>query len=135
MVDIIDESLGEEVAEAAGRKTKLPQSCPNKKQGCLCYGQSRLACGRGNGQWKRFSLPRIIVNVQDFPRLGKLSLPTVNEPTDLLQCGALEYYDKIFDRFVFVPPEQSFSGFHSCFSGLMLRMNDLCSALTGSSTL
>merc|ERR1719355_135740 len=34
----------------------------------------------------------------DFPRLGKLSLPTVNEPTDLLQCGALEYYDKIFDR-------------------------------------
>merc|ERR1712025_776918 len=40
----------------------------------------------------------IVVEEMDFPRLGKLSLPTVNEPTDLLQCGALEYYDKIFDR-------------------------------------
>merc|ERR1712013_274817 len=38
------------------------------------------------------------IKEMDFPRLGKLSLPTVNEPTDLLQCGALEYYDKIFDR-------------------------------------
>jgi len=30
--------------------------------------------------------------------LGKLSLPSVQEPDDLLQCGALEYYDKIWDR-------------------------------------
>ena len=35
---------------------------------------------------------------KDFPRLGKLSLPTVNGPSDLLQCGGLEYYDKVFDR-------------------------------------
>ncbi|CAN0554273.1 unnamed protein product, partial [Ectocarpus sp. 8 AP-2014] len=40
----------------------------------------------------------LVVEEMDFPRLGKLSLPTVAEPTDLLQCGALEYYDKIFDR-------------------------------------
>merc|ERR1712112_472856 len=40
----------------------------------------------------------IVVEEMDSPRLGKLSLPTVNEPTDLLQCGALEYYDKIYDR-------------------------------------
>merc|ERR1719334_1754968 len=40
----------------------------------------------------------IVVEEMDFPRLGKLSLPTVAEPIDLIQCGALEYYDKIFDR-------------------------------------
>merc|ERR1711973_662500 len=40
----------------------------------------------------------IVVEEMDFPRLGKLSLPTVAEPEDLLQAGALEYYDKIFDR-------------------------------------
>ena len=40
----------------------------------------------------------IVVEEMDFPRLGKLSLPSVGECTDLLQCGGLEYYDKIFDR-------------------------------------
>jgi len=39
-----------------------------------------------------------VVEEMDFPRLGKLSLPSVHEPDDLIQCGALEYYDKIFDR-------------------------------------
>jgi len=39
-----------------------------------------------------------VVEEMDFPRLGKLSLPSVQEPDDLLQCGALEYYDKIWDR-------------------------------------
>merc|ERR1712001_567044 len=34
----------------------------------------------------------------DFPRLAKLSLPTVAEPEDLLQAGSLEFYDKIYDR-------------------------------------
>ena len=37
-VDIVDNAVGEEVAEAAGRKTELPQSCPYKKQGCFCNG-------------------------------------------------------------------------------------------------
>jgi len=40
----------------------------------------------------------IVVEEMDFPRLGKLSLPTVAEPMDLLQCGSLEFYDKIYDR-------------------------------------
>merc|ERR1719436_204344 len=31
----------------------------------------------------------------DFPRLGKLSLPTVAEPEDLLQAGSLEIYDRV----------------------------------------
>lgn len=39
-----------------------------------------------------------VVEEMDFPRLAKLSLPTVAEPTDLLQCGSLEFYDKIYDR-------------------------------------
>jgi len=40
----------------------------------------------------------IVVEEMDFPRLAKLSLPTVAEPVDLLQCGSLEFYDKIYDR-------------------------------------
>ena len=31
-------------------------------------------------------------------QLAKLSLPNVAEPTDLLQAGAMEFYDKIYDR-------------------------------------
>ena len=38
-----------------------------------------------------------VVEENAFPRLGKLSLPSVHEP-DLIQCGALEYSDKIWDR-------------------------------------
>jgi len=40
----------------------------------------------------------VVVEEMDFPRLGKLSLPSLAEPEDLLQCGSLEYYDKIWDR-------------------------------------
>ena len=39
-----------------------------------------------------------VVEENAFPRLGKLSLPSLAEPDDLIQCGSLEYYDKIFDR-------------------------------------
>ena len=39
-----------------------------------------------------------VVEEKAFPRLGKLSLPSVHEPDDLIQCGALEYSDKIWDR-------------------------------------
>eukprot|EP00096_Caligus_rogercresseyi_P010583 TRINITY_DN390_c0_g1_i2.p1 TRINITY_DN390_c0_g1~~TRINITY_DN390_c0_g1_i2.p1 ORF type:complete len:576 (-),score=220.15 TRINITY_DN390_c0_g1_i2:278-2005(-) len=31
-------------------------------------------------------------------QLGKLSLPTVEEPEDLLRCGTLEFYNKVYDR-------------------------------------
>ena len=31
-------------------------------------------------------------------QLSKLSLPTVGDPEELLQCGTLEYYDKAYDR-------------------------------------
>jgi len=40
----------------------------------------------------------LVVEEMDFPRLAKLSLPTVAEPEDLLQAGSLEFYDKIYDR-------------------------------------
>jgi translation initiation factor 3 subunit D len=39
-----------------------------------------------------------VVEEMDYPRLSKLSLPTVSEPTDLMKCGSLEFYDKLYDR-------------------------------------
>ncbi|KAF2362138.1 Eukaryotic translation initiation factor 3 subunit D [Trinorchestia longiramus] len=39
-----------------------------------------------------------IIEEMDFPRLSELSLPTVGEPKDLMLCGAMEYYDKTYDR-------------------------------------
>jgi len=38
------------------------------------------------------------VEEMDFPRLLKLSLPTVGPPVDLKCCGTMEYYDKSYDR-------------------------------------
>merc|ERR1739844_324809 len=40
----------------------------------------------------------IVVEEMDFPRLGKLALPHLDEPDDLIQCGSLEFYDKTYDR-------------------------------------
>jgi len=40
----------------------------------------------------------IVLEEMERAQLTKLSLPTVNEPEDLLCCGALEYYDKTYDR-------------------------------------
>ncbi|CAC5416804.1 EIF3D [Mytilus coruscus] len=39
-----------------------------------------------------------VVEDMDFPRLTKLSLPTLEEPEDLVKCGKMEYYDKVYDR-------------------------------------
>lgn len=39
-----------------------------------------------------------ILEEMDFPRLSKLNLPGVEEPTDVYVCGALEYYDRAYDR-------------------------------------
>ena len=39
-----------------------------------------------------------VVDELDFPRLNKLSLPDIKEPSELLSCGSLEYYDKYYDR-------------------------------------
>ena len=43
-----------------------------------------------------------VLEEMDFPRLGKLSLPSVAEPDDLIQCGSLEYYDKVGRRIMTV---------------------------------
>nr|ALS04678.1 hypothetical protein [Pseudodiaptomus poplesia] len=40
---------------------------------------------------------RVIEEIE-FNRMSKLSLPNVAEPDDLVQCGALEFYDKGYDR-------------------------------------
>ncbi|XP_015781496.1 eukaryotic translation initiation factor 3 subunit D [Tetranychus urticae] len=39
-----------------------------------------------------------IIEEMDFPRLGKLSLPAVIEPKDIKMCGAMDFYDKTYDR-------------------------------------
>jgi len=39
-----------------------------------------------------------IIEEMDFPRLGKLSLPSVIEAVDIYKCGSLNYYDKSYDR-------------------------------------
>jgi translation initiation factor 3 subunit D len=39
-----------------------------------------------------------VVEEMDYPRLSKLSLPAVGEPTDLMKCGSVEFYDKVYDR-------------------------------------
>lgn len=39
-----------------------------------------------------------ILEEMDFPRLSKLNLPGVGEAQDVYLCGALEYYDKTYDR-------------------------------------
>lgn len=39
-----------------------------------------------------------VVEEMDFPRLSKLSMPSVDDGEDLLKCGSMEYYDKQYDR-------------------------------------
>lgn len=39
-----------------------------------------------------------VVEEMDFPRLSKLSFPTIGEPVDLMKCGSLEFYDRTYDR-------------------------------------
>ncbi|XP_055300380.1 eukaryotic translation initiation factor 3 subunit D [Sitodiplosis mosellana] len=38
------------------------------------------------------------IEEMDFPRLLKLSLPGIKEGEDIRRCGALEFYDKTYDR-------------------------------------
>ena len=40
----------------------------------------------------------IVLEEMEKTQLSKLSLPTVDEPEELLSCGTLEYYDKAYDR-------------------------------------
>ncbi|XP_057310763.1 eukaryotic translation initiation factor 3 subunit D-like [Hydractinia symbiolongicarpus] len=39
-----------------------------------------------------------VVEEMDFPRLAKLKLPDVPPPEDLYNAGAVEFYDKMYDR-------------------------------------
>ena len=40
----------------------------------------------------------VVLEEMERTQLSKLTLPTVEEPEDLLCCGTLEYYDKAYDR-------------------------------------
>eukprot|EP00795_Rhopilema_esculentum_P008955 gene8955-16589_t len=39
-----------------------------------------------------------VLEDMDFPRLAKLKLPDIQDPTDLYNAGAVDYYDKSYDR-------------------------------------
>ena len=39
-----------------------------------------------------------VIEEMEKTQLGKLSLPNVGEPEELMSCGAMEYYDKGYDR-------------------------------------
>ncbi|OQR79284.1 eukaryotic translation initiation factor 3 subunit D isoform 2 [Tropilaelaps mercedesae] len=39
-----------------------------------------------------------VLEEMDFPRLGKLSLPGIEEPRDVYRCGTMEYFDKSFQN-------------------------------------
>lgn len=40
----------------------------------------------------------VTIEEMDFPRLLKLTLPSIKDGEDVMCCGALEFYDKIYDR-------------------------------------
>lgn len=40
----------------------------------------------------------IVLEEMDKTQLQKLSLPSVSEPEDLMKCGTMEYYEKMYDR-------------------------------------
>lgn len=56
----------------------------------------------------------------DFVRLSKLKLPEVGEPIDLYKCGALEFYDKTYDR-VSVKAERPLRRVNRIFHKVTLR--------------
>lgn len=70
------------------------------------YGQSRLRWGQRhyqNQQKRRDASVRVLEDWEvkeemDFARLSKLKSHEIGEPTDLYFCGALEQYDKTYDR-------------------------------------
>ncbi|XP_037070748.1 LOW QUALITY PROTEIN: eukaryotic translation initiation factor 3 subunit D-like [Pollicipes pollicipes] len=47
----------------------------------------------------------VVIEEMDFPRLQKLSLPSVGEPVDLYKCGAVKYYNRLVDRINVKRPE------------------------------
>ncbi|XP_014233880.1 eukaryotic translation initiation factor 3 subunit D-like [Trichogramma pretiosum] len=54
-------------------------------------GKTRDASVTVKAEW-------VTIEEMDFPRLSKLTLPGVKDPQDVVCCGALEYYDKTYDR-------------------------------------
>ncbi|GFN98297.1 eukaryotic translation initiation factor 3 subunit d [Plakobranchus ocellatus] len=40
----------------------------------------------------------VVVEEMDFPRLTKLNLPDIKDGEDMVTCGAMEFYDKTYDR-------------------------------------
>ncbi|CAK9301988.1 unnamed protein product, partial [Gordionus sp. m RMFG-2023] len=39
-----------------------------------------------------------VIEELDFQDLNKMALPNMDKPTDIKSCGAIEYFDKVYDR-------------------------------------
>jgi len=75
-----------------GRGNRMQRGIQRRNHGGRNYPQKiRDASVIVRPQWK-------CIEDMDFPRLSKLSLPSVSEPIDLECCGVMEYYDKTYDR-------------------------------------
>lgn len=97
---------------AVGQQINLPRNAkavrgqpPNARSKFQRQDPRRRFDNKGTGLKKRdasvFVQPSWeILEEMDFPRLTKLNLPPnlLSEPEDIYVCGALEYYDKSYDR-------------------------------------
>jgi translation initiation factor 3 subunit D len=85
-----------------GGRQNQPQSRGGKWQKNLA---GRKYDNKGQGMKKRDALASVhvkpnwtVAEEMDFPRLSKLSLPSISEGIDVYKAGSLEYYDKSYDR-------------------------------------
>lgn len=90
-----------QLSKGKNARTQNPQGPRSKFQGR--QDPRRRFDNKGNNLKKRdasvFVQPSWeILEEMDFPRLSKLSLPGVGDPEDVYVCGALEYYDRTYDR-------------------------------------
>lgn len=87
------------------RNPRNPRTQPNQQRNKFQGRQDtrRRFDNKGSNMKKRdasvFVQPTWeILEEMDFPRLSKLNLPGVEDPKDVFVCGALEYYDRTYDR-------------------------------------
>ena len=73
----------------------------NSYSECDCV----LRAGQGGGQQQNQRQSSVAVKDNwegkedfDYPRLSKLTTSSVSPPEDLVTCGALDYFDRAFER-------------------------------------
>lgn len=93
----------QQMMQAKGGKNVRTQAAQNRNKFQGRQDPRRRFDNKGNNMKKRdasvFVQPSWeILEEMDFPRLSKLNLPGVEEPKDVHVCGAVEYYDRNYDR-------------------------------------